>query len=209
MKPLSMLLLGLICAGGAPPAAAQQQPSGSLRPARLHVIVGESMFGTVNQGDAIAFMNVWAKRVGLTYGFQFDTKVEIAQSFGRAGSYFSAIDVGYKASSCVLPLFFGKIDACVVAASSDALVEVATAMPVQRHPDQTELAEALLSLHMTVAGAQLGIIFRTGPLMSTSREKFESVNVLRSEYLRIVGPAGPGNGIRPGRLDEFSGKDGR
>jgi ABC-type phosphate/phosphonate transport system substrate-binding protein len=303
------------------PARAADRPAGvGLRHTRLHVMASESLFGTVNQGDATASMRVWTEQIGRIHGFQFDSKVAIAHSIaqmrqglkdhdvdllildtldylslaesklvevlaagttrgqpgafpyvlltqkrtaavqigdlrgkrigiasrtksslglvwletvlaenklGRAASFFSSVDVGYRASACVLPLFFGKIDACVVdsenwealkelnpqlgllpaLARSEPLQEGVIALPMQLHPYQRELVDSVLTLHKTAAGEQLGIVFKTGPLQRAVREQFDSVRDLCVRYKRTVDPSGvaPANA---GRL-EAAGKEHR
>jgi ABC-type phosphate/phosphonate transport system substrate-binding protein len=129
---------------------------------------------------------------------------------GRAGGYFASLETGYRAVACVLPLFFGKIDACIVdsanweslqelnpqlgqlraGARSEPLLEGLIAMPVQPHPYQKELVDSILSLHKTAGGEQLGMIFKTGPLVRAGREQFESVRALIARYRRLVDGSG-------------------
>ncbi|MCX6625999.1 MAG: hypothetical protein NTW28_00015, partial [Candidatus Solibacter sp.] len=146
---------------------------------------------------------------------------------GRAASFFGSVEVGYRASACVLPLFFGKIDACVVdtgnwesikelnpqlgrlrvAARSEALLEGMIAMPIQPHPYKSELMDSILNLHKTPAGEQLCMVFETGILMRVGKEPFESVRVLTSRYRRMVNPAGDSSGYPSWRLAEVAGKE--
>ncbi|MGC4052301.1 MAG: hypothetical protein QM757_23455 [Paludibaculum sp.] len=111
-----------------------------------------------------------------------------------------------RSSQCVMPLFFHRIDACIVdagsweamkelnpqmgrlriAAHSEPFLEGAVAMPVQPHPYQSELIASLLNMHKTPAGEQLGIVFRIGQLVRVSRSEFETVRVLRNRYRRVV-----------------------
>jgi ABC-type phosphate/phosphonate transport system substrate-binding protein len=146
---------------------------------------------------------------------------------GRAASFFGSVEIGYRASACVLPLFFGKIDACVVdtrnwesikelnpqlgrlrvAARSEALLEGLIAMPIEPHLYQSELIDSILNLHKTPAGEQLCMVFKTGTLVRVGREPFESVRVLCNRYRRIVDRSGDGSGHDAGRLGELAGKE--
>lgn len=148
---------------------------------------------------------------------------------GRAAGFFGSVEIGYRASACILPLFFGKIDACVVDAGnwesmselnpqlgrlrvmarSEALLEGLVAMPIQPHPYQSELIESILNLHKTAAGAQLDLIFKTGALTRVGREPFEPVRVLCSKYRRMVDPSWDGRSYPAGRLDEPAGRERR
>lgn len=145
---------------------------------------------------------------------------------GRAAAFFGSVEIGYRASACVLPLFFGRIDACIVdsanweslqelnpqlgrlrvTARSEALLEGLIAMPVQRHAYQSELIESILNLHKTPAGEQLGVVFKTGPLVRVGREQFESVRVLCGKYRRMMDASGDGSEFTAGRLEVMAGK---
>jgi hypothetical protein len=318
--PLVLIWLGLAANGA--PAAGDQPTSPALKPARLHVIVSDLLFGTANPNDATASMRIWTEQIGRIRGFQFNTKIEIGRSvgqmrqslaeysvdllvldtsdylaladgklieavaagtnrgqllvypyllltkdaaeagrfdglrgkrivvasrtksnlgmvwletllaenrLGRAATFFGSVEIGYRASACVLPLFFGKIDACVVdfanleslkelnpqlgrlhvAARSEGLVEGLIAMPVQPHPYQSELIDSILNLHKTPAGEQLGVVFKTGPLMRVGSEPFESVRALCGRYRRLVDATGDGTGYTAGRQEPMAGKERR
>jgi ABC-type phosphate/phosphonate transport system substrate-binding protein len=73
---LSYSVIGLV-------EAADPAVSPALKRARLYVVASESMFATVNQGDAVASMSVWIKQLGAMRGFQCETKMEIAQSIAQ------------------------------------------------------------------------------------------------------------------------------
>lgn len=146
---------------------------------------------------------------------------------GRVAGIFGAVDIGNRASSYVLTLFFNKVDAWIVdsgnwetnkelnpqlsrlrvVATSEARLEGLIAMPVQPHPYQRELIESILDLHKSAAGEQFGIVFRTGPLVRAAREQFESVRALRARYHRMVDPSWDGLGLAAGRSEEVAGKE--
>ena len=129
---------------------------------------------------------------------------------GRANRFFGSVGATHQASSCILPLFFGKVDACVVdsanweltkelnpqlaklkvIAQSEPMVEGLIAMPVQAHPYRRELIESILDLHKDPSGEQMVIVFKTGPMIRAGREQFESVRVLWNKYQRLGGPSG-------------------
>ncbi|QOY89606.1 phosphate/phosphite/phosphonate ABC transporter substrate-binding protein [Paludibaculum fermentans] len=145
---------------------------------------------------------------------------------GRAGAFFSSVEINYRSSQCVMPLFFRRIDACVVdsgnweamkelnpqlgrlrvVARSEPYLEGVVAMPLQPHPHQDELVASLLNLHKTPAGEQLGIVFRIGPLVRASKAQFESVRVLRNKYRHIVEASSSGLGPALVRLEDAAGK---
>jgi len=151
-----------------------------------------------------------ASRTKLNMGLVWLETLLAENRLGRAQSFFGSVDISYRAASCVLPLFFSKIDACVVdsgnwesikelnpqlgrlrvVARSEALLEGLIAMPTPPHPYQSDLIDAILTLHKTPAGSQIGVIFKSGPLMRVGREQFESMRELCNRYRRLVDPSG-------------------
>ncbi|MBN9658488.1 MAG: PhnD/SsuA/transferrin family substrate-binding protein [Acidobacteria bacterium] len=145
---------------------------------------------------------------------------------GRAASFFGGLDNIYRSSQCVMPLFFHRIEACVVdsgnweamkelnpqlgrlrvIARSESFLEGVVAMPVQPHPHQAELVSSLLNMHRTPAGEQLGIVFKIGPLVRVSKAQFESVRVLREKYHRMIETSAIGTASPVGRPDGGLGK---
>jgi ABC-type phosphate/phosphonate transport system substrate-binding protein len=323
MKLLRTMPLLLFCLGHAGNSAlwAGDPPASALKQARLHVIASELLFSTVNSGDALASMRIWAQQIGKSRGFQFDSNMEIGHSvaqmrdslkehsvdmlvldtteylslsdaglvealaagtsrgqllafpyllltkdgseggldalrgkrivvaartksnmgmvwletllaesrLGRAAGFFGTVEINYRASACVLPLFFGKIDACVVdsgnlesmkelnpqlgrlrvVARSEPLLEGLIATPLQPHPYQNELVDSILNLNKTPAGEQLSLVFKTGVLVRVGREPFEPVRALCGKYRRLVNPSGDGSACPSGRLGETAGKEHR
>ena len=317
--PLSLIWLSL--AGNGAGAAGDPPAAPGLKKARLHVIASDLLFSTVNSGDALVSMRIWAEQIGKSRGFQFESKMEIGRSvgqmrdslkehsvdllvldtteyltladsglieplaagttrgqllafpylllakngaeggieglrgkrigvasrmksnmalvwletvladnkLGRAAGFFGSVELGYRASACVLPLFFGKIDACVVdignwdsmkelnpqlgrlrvLAQSDALLEGLIAMPAEPHPYQNDLIDAVLNLHKTPAGEQLTMVFKTGVLVRIGKEPFESVRALCGKYRRLVNPSGEGSACPALRPGEPAGKERR
>lgn len=136
----------------------------------------------------------------------------------RAHRFFGSVKTTYQASSCVLPLFFGSAEACVVdgegwelvkelnpqlgrlkiLASSEPFLEGVIAMPVQPHPYRDEMVRGILDLHTTPAGGQLATVFRTGPLVRVGNGELESLRRLLERYRLIEGGAGrPGREVAP------------
>jgi phosphonate transport system substrate-binding protein len=133
----------------------------------------------------------------------------------RAAGFFGSVQLGYRASSCVLPLFFGKIDACVVdsgnfdavkelnpqlgrlriLAHSETVLEGLIAMPMEPHPYRREVLDSILTLHKNLAGEQLGIIFKVGQQIPASSAMFDSAAALCTRYRRLL--KAPGDGLEP------------
>jgi len=52
----------------------------ALRPARLHTVVSRRVLGRVAASDATAALKVWGRQMGVQNGFDFDLRVDIADS---------------------------------------------------------------------------------------------------------------------------------
>jgi ABC-type phosphate/phosphonate transport system substrate-binding protein len=124
---------------------------------------------------------------------------------GRAVRHFESVATTYKPSACILPLSFGRIDACIVdaygwelakelnpqlaklktVAHSEPLVEGAIAVPTYPHPYRQEMFTAMLELHGTPAGHQLVTLFKTGPLVRARKEYFDSIRTLMARYAQL------------------------
>jgi ABC-type phosphate/phosphonate transport system substrate-binding protein len=107
------------------------------------------------------------------------------EQLGRAASFFASIKAPDKAQACILPLFFGAVDACVVdeinlnlakemnpqlgqlrvLARSRPLIESVIATPAAPFPYQKELIDAILSLHENSRGRQLLMVLKTDRLV--------------------------------------------
>jgi phosphonate transport system substrate-binding protein len=164
-----------------------------------------------------------ASRDGSNLGLMWLETLLADHKLDRAASFFGSVDIGNRASSCVLPLFFGKIDACVVdsanwetitelnpqirrlkvLARSEPMLEGLMAMPIQpQHPYKRAIINWILNIHLTVVGAQLGAVFKVGPQVTVTIKDFESVNNLLNRYRSLLKPsADPLNSIA-GRLSD-------
>src|SRR5664279_4325989 len=79
---LPIIFLGFSHAGHVAAEESDPAPTG-LKKARLNVVASKLLFSTVNPGDALASMRIWADQVGKGIGFQFDSKMEIGRSVGQ------------------------------------------------------------------------------------------------------------------------------
>jgi hypothetical protein len=124
---------------------------------------------------------------------------------GRASRFFASTGATHRASSSILPLCFGRIDACVVdsgngeltkelnpqlarlkvIAQSEPVIEGLIALPVHASPYRGELVDSILELHKDPAGEQMALVFKTGPMIRAGKAAFESVRVLWNRYLRL------------------------
>lgn len=129
------------------------------------------------------------------------------EKFGRAASFFASIKAPDKAQACILPLFFGTVDACVVdevsldlakemnpqlgqlrvLARSRGMIESVIAVPAEPCPYQKELIDAMLSLHQDPRGRQLLMVFKTDRLVRIQPGDLDSARELWRDYDRLPG----------------------
>jgi phosphonate transport system substrate-binding protein len=127
------------------------------------------------------------------------------EKLGRSTSFFASIKAVDKPQACILPVFFGAVDACVVdevnlnlakemnpqlgrlrlLARSRPMIESVIAMPVEPHPYQKELLDAMLSLHEDPRGRQLLMVLRTDRLVRIQLGDFDSARELWRDYSRL------------------------
>lgn len=136
------------------------------------------------------------------------TEVELARAkLGRAATFFGSIRPVPKAQECVLPLFFGVVDACVVdevdfeilkemnpqlgklrvLARSTPVIEGLVALPAQATPNRQEVMDILMELDHTVAGRQLLTVFKQVRLKQVSPDDIQATRALWTEYRRVSG----------------------
>ena len=139
------------------------------------------------------------------------------ESLGRAASFFGSVRVPEKAQACILALFFGKVDACVVdevnlnmakemnpqlgqlrvLARSRPMIGSVIATPLDPEPHRNELIDAILALHTDPRGHQLLQLFKTERVVRIQPGDLDSARELFAEYHRLpgsstIGPKGPG-----------------
>lgn len=134
------------------------------------------------------------------------------EKLGRAATFLGSVKTPDKAQACILPLFFGSVDACIidetslnlakemnpqlghlsVLARSRPMIESLLAMPVEPFPYQQELIDSMLSLHENPRGRQLLTVFKTGRMVRIQPGDFDSARELWRDYSRLPGspPAG-------------------
>ena len=134
----------------------------------------------------------------------------------RATSFFASIKEPDKPQACILPLFFGAVDACVVdevnlnlakemnpqlgklrvLARSRPMIESVIAMPTQPHPYRKELMDGMLSLHQDPRGRQLLMVLKTDRFVPIQPGDLDSARELWRDYDRL--PGSPP--VRPARF---------
>ncbi|MFN0172247.1 MAG: phosphate/phosphite/phosphonate ABC transporter substrate-binding protein [Bryobacteraceae bacterium] len=175
-----------------------------------YLLLGRGSPGTPHLAELRGKRIIVSSRTRSELGLVWLETLLAEDRLGRASKFFGSVGASYRASSCVLPLFFGRIEACVVdsenwdlarelnpqlaglriLARSEPLLEGLIAMPVEEHPYRRDLIDAILELHKDPAGEQIALVLKTGPMVRVGSEQFESVRVLWSRYLRLVGLAG-------------------
>jgi ABC-type phosphate/phosphonate transport system substrate-binding protein len=133
----------------------------------------------------------------------------LQQKQPKPNAFFGHIEKVSKASSAVLPVFFGKYDGCIVDAASfntmkelnpqvgmklrtvvasEPLLSIVACMNKSgwlsaRHKEDTRLA--LGDLHTTPTGQQILTLFRTKKLLPFKSQYMESVKKLKAEHKRL------------------------
>jgi phosphonate transport system substrate-binding protein len=155
------------------------------------------------------------------------------EKLGRATSFFASVKPARKPQACILPLFFGTVDACVVdeidlnlakemnpqlgqlrvIARSRPMIESVIAVPADPHPYQKELIDSMLSLHQDPRGRQLLMVFKTERIVRIQPGDLDPARELWRDYYRLPGPAPirpAGSGPPPAALNNQAdrGKDG-
>ena len=150
------------------------------------------------------------------------------EKLGRAASFFASVKASDKPQTCILPLFFGTVDACVVdetslnlakemnpqlgrlreLARSRPMIEGVIAVPAETRPYQQELIDAMLSLHEDPRGRQLLMVFKTERLVPVQPGDLDSARELWRDYYRLPGsPASRPAGSEPARPVESTQAD--
>jgi ABC-type phosphate/phosphonate transport system substrate-binding protein len=129
------------------------------------------------------------------------------EKLGRATQFFASIRSADKPHACIVPLFFGKVDACVVdevnlnlakemnpqlgqlkeLARSRPIIENVIATPLESHPYQKELFDAMLSLNQDPRGRQLLMVFKTDRFVRIQTGDLDSARELWRDYYRLAG----------------------
>jgi phosphonate transport system substrate-binding protein len=133
------------------------------------------------------------------------------EKLGRAASFFASVKAVDKAQACILPLFFGTVDACVVdevnlslakemnpqlgqlrvLARSRPMIGSVIATPVEPSLFQNELLDTILSLHEDARGRQLLMVFKTDRVVRIQPGDLDSARELWRDYSRLPPPNRP------------------
>ena len=129
------------------------------------------------------------------------------EKLGRAASFFASAKTAPKPQACILPLFFGTVDACLVdevnlnlakemnpqlgklrvLARSRPMIESVIAVPSEPHPFQKELIDTMLSLQDDPRGRQLLMVFKTDRLVPIQPGDLDSARELWRDYYKLTG----------------------
>jgi phosphonate transport system substrate-binding protein len=127
------------------------------------------------------------------------------EKLGRAASFFASVKAADKAQACILPLFFGTVDACVVdelnlnlakemnpqlgqlrvIARSRPMIGSVIATPIEPSPYQNDLLDTILSLHEDARGRQLLMVFKTDRVVRVQPGDLDPARELWRDYSRL------------------------
>jgi ABC-type phosphate/phosphonate transport system substrate-binding protein len=129
---------------------------------------------------------------------------------GRADTFFESLESSTKAANCVLPLFFEKIQACVVDARDWETVQemnpqlgtklktLAQSLPVLDGvvaltkgftAYRERIVASILQMHKDPLGEQILTAMRSGPLLPYRPEYLDSTREFWKQYERTLNPA--------------------
>ena len=129
------------------------------------------------------------------------------EKLGRASAFFASIKPTAKPQSCILQVFFGTTDACVVdeinmslaremnpqlgtlkeLARSRPMIESVIAVPAQPPSYRQELIDSMLTLHRDSRGKQMLMVFKTERIVRIQPGDLDSARELWRDYYRITG----------------------
>ena len=127
------------------------------------------------------------------------------EKLGRAAAFFASVKATDTGQACILPVFFGSADACVVdeidlsmaqemnpqlnrlrvVARSRPLAEHLIATPVEPHPYRKELIDAMLTLNQDVRGRQLLMVMKCDRMTAIQPADLDSARELWRDYARL------------------------
>ena len=145
---------------------------------------------------------------GIHYARQWlDTQV-LDQGLGDTEEFFGTVSVVDKVSAAVLPVFFGKFDACLVDCSgyrtmqqmnpqverqllalltSPPLIETIICMHVHGHEFEEDIVQTLGELHLEPRGQQILMVFKMERLVQFDPVYMESLISFREQHLELTG----------------------
>jgi len=129
------------------------------------------------------------------------------EKLGRAAPFLGSVRAAAKPQACILPVFFGSVDACVVdevnlhlaeemnpqlgqlrvLARSRPMIESVITVPADPRPYQKELIDSMLSLHENPRGRQLLMVFKTDRLVRIQPGDLDAARELWKDYSRLAG----------------------
>jgi len=151
-------------------------------------------------------LGVSSRAAGKTGGAWLDVLLS-KEKLGRAAVFFASVKTFDKPQACILPLFFGAADACVVdevslnlakemnpqlgqlrvLSRSRPLLDALFAVPSTPHPHQKDLIDGLLALGDNPRGRQLLMVFKTDRIVRITTGDLESSRELWKDYYRLPG----------------------
>jgi phosphonate transport system substrate-binding protein len=141
------------------------------------------------------------------------TEVSLGESgLGSIGAFFGTNSDAVKTASVVLPVFFGKFDACVVNRSgleimqelnpqlaaqlrvltnSPCLPESVICLRKSFAENRAEVLQSLAQLHTDPRGQQLLLLFKVDKLVAFKPEQLNTLRALKARYDRVTPQVAP------------------
>jgi ABC-type phosphate/phosphonate transport system substrate-binding protein len=129
------------------------------------------------------------------------------ERLGRAAAFFASLKVTDKSQGCILPVFFGTVDACVVdevnlelakemnpqlarlkvLVRSRPIIENIIAIPIEPSPYLQQWKEAMLTAQQDPRGRQTLMVFKTDRVVPVQPADLDSARELWKDYFRLPG----------------------
>jgi ABC-type phosphate/phosphonate transport system substrate-binding protein len=153
---------------------------------------------------------VYHLHTGAAASLAFTSTLVAENHLGSTGGFFSSFESSTNAANCILPVFFDRIQACVVdgqdwetiqemnpqlgkklkiLAQSVPVLDGVIAFPKALLPYRAQIVGSLLDMHTHPLGSQILSAMRSGPLIPYRPEYLDSTREFWRRYERTLTPA--------------------
>jgi len=152
---------------------------------------------------------IYHLHTGAAASLAFATALLAESHLGSTGTFFASFESTTKPANCILPLFFAKIQACVIdghdwdllkelnpqlgrtlkiLAQSEPILDGIVAFTKVPMPYRERILASLLQMHKDPLGNQIISALRSGPLIPYRPEFLDSTRAFWKRYERILTP---------------------
>jgi ABC-type phosphate/phosphonate transport system substrate-binding protein len=181
---------------------------------RRHLLLTRAGAGLNTLADLRGKSVLYVELANVTAGRKWLDTILLENQLGAADAFFGGVEAVAKPSLAVLPVFFGRKDACLVDESGfevmkelnpqvgKGLVTLAVSesfvnnVILIRHDgwrdekSRQDFIELLGELHLEPAGQQILTLFKVGELLPFDEKQLDTVRALRARHDGLTGHAG-------------------